>query len=268
MSTANSIDPEKLKLIREQLEQIERAHDIAILHASEAGSRGWGFASEHSDFDVRFIYVHRLPWYLKVLGRGETRKDTIEQPVEGDLDLGGWELSKALGLFKSGNAEFVEWMDSPIVYRSDDQFTARMRQLVVELHQPVPSFFHYLNMGRRNFTQFERTPSPKAFLYALRPALSARWLADGQGPLPMDFDKIRARTVPDPDLQKSIDRLVQAKRQGADATGGQPEAALVAHTTTTLSELGELRLYDHLRRDFGPLDDLLYEQVSRFSSRS
>lgn len=268
MSTVISIDPEKLKLIREQLEQIERAHDIAILHASEAGSRGWGFDTAHSDFDVRFIYVHRLPWYLKVLGRGVTRKDTIEQPVESDLDLGGWELSKALGLFKSGNAEFVEWMDSPIVYRSDDQFTARMRQLIVELHQPVPSFFHYLNMGRRNFALFEHTPSPKAFLYALRPALSARWLADKLGPVSMDFAEIRARTVTDPDLQKSIDRLVQAKRLGADAPGGQPEAALVAHTTATLRELGELRLYDHARRDFGPLDDLLYAQVSRFSSRS
>ena len=60
-----------------KLREIEAAHDVTVLFACESGSRGWGFASPDSDYDVRFIYVHRLPWYLKV----PAGRDVIEEPM-------------------------------------------------------------------------------------------------------------------------------------------------------------------------------------------
>jgi len=263
MSNLATIDTAKVRLILDRLEQIERSHDIRILHAPEAGSRGWGFDSAQSDFDVRFIYVHRPAWYFQILGRSETRKDSIVAPTEGDLDIGGWELGKTLGLFKSGNATVNEWLDSPVVYRTHAGFIDRVRPIMAELHLPVPAFFHYLRMGQGNFREYAQQPGPKSFLYALRPALSARWLADGHGPVPMRFDEICARTIADPALQAAVARLVQAKRSGADVPG-QPEPALVAHVTTLLAQLNALALTDHRHRDFAPLDKLLYEQVKDF----
>lgn len=44
--------------IKKSLALIEKEHDIKILYAVESGSRAWGFPSEDSDYDVRFIYVH------------------------------------------------------------------------------------------------------------------------------------------------------------------------------------------------------------------
>lgn len=41
------------------LHKIEQDQSVRILMAVESGSRAWGFASPDSDFDVRFIYVHR-----------------------------------------------------------------------------------------------------------------------------------------------------------------------------------------------------------------
>lgn len=41
------------------LQRIEQDASVRILMAVESGSRAWGFASTDSDFDVRFIYVHR-----------------------------------------------------------------------------------------------------------------------------------------------------------------------------------------------------------------
>ena len=75
---------------------IEAEHNVQVLYACESGSRGWGFASPDSDYDVRFIYVHPLPWYLRV----SPQRDVIEVPISGDLDINGWELRKALGLLK------------------------------------------------------------------------------------------------------------------------------------------------------------------------
>lgn len=52
--------------IKKELLRLELQHDIKILYAVESGSRAWGFASTDSDWDVRYIYIHRLDWYLKI----------------------------------------------------------------------------------------------------------------------------------------------------------------------------------------------------------
>lgn len=98
-----------------RLAVIEAEHGVRALFACESGSRGWGFASPDSDYDVRFLYVHPLPWYLQV----SAGREVIELPISGDLDMNGWELRKALGLLKKGNATLIEWLDSPVIYRAD-----------------------------------------------------------------------------------------------------------------------------------------------------
>jgi len=60
------IDPAIQADIDDRLTAIEATHGVRILYACESGSRGWGFASPDSDYDVRFLYVHPLPWYLRV----------------------------------------------------------------------------------------------------------------------------------------------------------------------------------------------------------
>jgi len=80
--------------ILKELKELELERDIKILYAVESGSRAWGFASTDSDWDVRFIYVHRLNWYLQI----EDRKDSIDKILPNDIDLAGWELRKALRL--------------------------------------------------------------------------------------------------------------------------------------------------------------------------
>ncbi len=91
-------------VIIEKLKSIERDFDVRILYACESGSRAWGFASPDSDYDVRFIYVHRIDYYLSI----EERRDVIELPVNDLLDINGWELKKALRLFRKSNAPIYQ----------------------------------------------------------------------------------------------------------------------------------------------------------------
>ena len=82
------IDPAIQADIGDRLTAIEAAHEVRILYACESGSRGWGFASPDSDYDVRFLYVHPLPWYLRV----HPARDVIEEPISDVLDINGLEL--------------------------------------------------------------------------------------------------------------------------------------------------------------------------------
>ena len=76
---------EEREIINRELERIEKEENIKILFAVESGSRAWGFESKDSDFDVRFVYIRPLSWYLSV----SKRKDTLEFMINKDLDLAG-----------------------------------------------------------------------------------------------------------------------------------------------------------------------------------
>ena len=120
----HGVDATMRQRINEMLDRIEREHEVKVLFACESGSRGWGFASPDSDYDVRFLYVHRPEWYLKI----EPQRDVIERPISDELDISGWEWRKALGLLKRANPTLIEWQDSPIIYREDTLWMNRLRQ--------------------------------------------------------------------------------------------------------------------------------------------
>ncbi|MCG8399520.1 nucleotidyltransferase domain-containing protein, partial [Bacillus atrophaeus] len=42
--------------IIDELRRIEQEYSVKIVYAVESGSRAWGFPSQDSDYDVRFIY--------------------------------------------------------------------------------------------------------------------------------------------------------------------------------------------------------------------
>jgi len=90
--------------IQQQHTRLETQHNIQILYAVESGSRVWGVASVNSNWDVRYIYVHRPEWYLQI----DDKKDNQEEMLPNDLDLAGWELRKALGLFRKSNPSMLE----------------------------------------------------------------------------------------------------------------------------------------------------------------
>ncbi len=91
----------ELKTIRKSVRDLEREASVKILYACESGSRAWGFESTDSDYDVRFIYSNRADWYMSV--DIDVKRDVIEKPIDGDLDINGWVLRKSLKLLKKSN---------------------------------------------------------------------------------------------------------------------------------------------------------------------
>ena len=66
------------EVIVKQLKKIETENEIKILFACESGSRGWGFPSPDSDWDVRFIYMHNVDWDVSL----QERDDFINIPID------------------------------------------------------------------------------------------------------------------------------------------------------------------------------------------
>ena len=72
--------------------KIEEDNNVTILYACESGSRAWGFDNVESDYDVRFIFKRNdLKEYLSI-----SNQDDVIELMDGDLDMVGWDIKKAL----------------------------------------------------------------------------------------------------------------------------------------------------------------------------
>lgn len=209
----DSIPQDTRDLICEKLDAIEREHDVRLLFAIESGSRAWGFPSPDSDYDVRFVYVRRPEWYLSV----QARRDVIELPIEGDLDINGWDLKKALQLLIKPNAVLLEWLRSPIVYRADGEAMVKLADLAGQTAHLRPSTYHYLHLCRSQYTRFivgKPAVKLKKYFYVLRPALALMWLrAHPQRPLPMNLAQLRASLDLPEALSAFLDDLLARKAE-------------------------------------------------------
>ena len=179
-----------LARIQQALAQLEATHSIRILYACESGSRAWGFPSPDSDFDVRFIYCHPAEWYLTL----DEGPDTLNFPVDDELDLAGWELRKALRLLRGSNASLFEWLQSPIVYHEALDFRARLAPLLPATFNLKAGLHHYLGQLRRGVEEDLAGDEVrlKRLFYALRSALAARWIRERHTVPPMEFAPLRA----------------------------------------------------------------------------
>ncbi|MFF2889708.1 nucleotidyltransferase domain-containing protein [Paenibacillus sp. NPDC057967] len=211
--------------IRRELERLEQEEGIRILYACESGSRAWGFPSQDSDYDVRFIYVRPVDWYLSIF----EKRDVIERPISEMLDISGWDLRKTLNLFRKSNPPLMEWLDSPIIYSEAFQTADRLRELSYEAYSPKASIYHYLHMARGNYRTYLQgeVVRIKKYFYVLRPILACEWiLRMGKMP-PMAFESLVDELLPkDGELYRLIGELLARKKAG-DELDDEPRLPLL-----------------------------------------
>lgn len=213
------INHEHGKEILHQLDDLERSLGVTILYACESGSRAWGFASRDSDWDVRFVYLHPPDRYLSI--DLEHQKDVIEQTV-GDLDISGWDLRKALWLFRKSNSPLLEWLHSPIIYVDRFTLADRLRDLLPANYSQSSCAHHYLHMAEGNFREYLRgdTVWTKKYLYVLRPLLALLWLETRSGPVPVLFETLVDDLLPQARLKEAVHDLLARKKAGAEMDEG------------------------------------------------
>lgn len=197
------------ELVGRKLKEIEERENIRVLHAAESGSRAWGIASPDSDYDVRFVYVRPMDFYLKL----QDKKDFIDWELNQVLDINGWDITKALQHFYKSNATLYEWGNSPIIYKTTPQWEKIMK-LAEEYFSGKSAMYHYYGTARKNYEAYlmEDMVKYKKYFYVLRPILACKWIEKKKCPPPVLFQTL-AEEILEKEMKPAADRLVEAKLQ-------------------------------------------------------
>jgi len=248
--------------IKKELLRLEFQHEIKILYAVESGSRAWGFASTDSDWDVRFIYIHKLDWYLKI----DDLRDNHEEILPNEIDLAGWELKKALRLFRKSNPPMLEWLRSPIIYIEQFSTADSLRKLTTEYFNPKSCLHHYLHMAEGNYKVYLQKDKVrvKKYFYVLRPLLACDWIKQINSMAPMEFQKLVDSQVTDQKVKTEIQNLLERKIAGEELNE-EPKIEIlnqfieqkIVYYTEYLKQVGKIENPDTTR-----LNDLFKHTIS------
>lgn len=257
-----------LTTIEQELKLIESRHGVKIIYACESGSRAWGFASNDSDYDIRFIYVRPIKDYFQVVREHDTyinrnndeRLKNLEKTD--DLDFVGHDIQKALYLISKGNPDVISWLFSPIVYYSFETLEKKIKEQAFYFFKSKAGIYHYNHMARRNFNQYIDTeePSMKKYLYVVRPVLACMWILDRSSPPPVDFSELymNMKGLLSKEVIKEIDHLLKEKKKGLEKSTIKKLPALdkfLGEQIKIFDEIGEFPTYPKM---YGQLNDLLW----------
>lgn len=143
--------------------------------------------------------------------RLEKLRDVTEMPLDGVLDINGWDLQKTLRLLYRSNPTVFEWFSSPVVYM-ETPFADTFRKVMQEYFSAKRSLYHYLSMAEGNYREYLKDDEVKIkkYFYVLRPVLACRWVIDKGTQPPMLFSELADAQLPD-SLLPDVDRLFNLK---------------------------------------------------------
>ena len=233
------MDESRREQIIESLNQIEIRNDVRILYAVESGSRAWGFASPDSDYDARFVYIRSLQEYLRL----RPRRDVIELPIVDDLDINGWDILKALNLFRASNPPLMEWLNSPIIYLERGDFATKLRSLAQAHYSAKRMTYHYLSMARGNYKDHiegKAEVSLKKYLYAMRPLLCIRWIEQHASLPPTSVWETLEGIHLETEVRIQFSQLMERKRQAGELGAAAPDNILTGFIVNELERISTL----------------------------
>ena len=195
------------------LREFEQKYEIRILLAVTSGSRSFGYASDESDWDVRFIYVHKPQWYFSV---GQT-SDVIEyEDAALGLDVEGYDLKKALTLLAKTNPIESDWLHTQDVFIVDEDFLRQMHEFERLCYNTKSAMYHFYSISvKHNQRYLEEEVTLKRFIYYMRGLLACRWIEQNGSHPPILIDELIDATIKDNDqVREAAHKLLVMKRQG------------------------------------------------------
>lgn len=222
---------------------LENLRKVSVLFAVESGSRAWGFASQNSDWDVRFVYLNQIDEYLRVAPvrdviENEDLKTLALTRGTKDLDFSGFDLRKFFELMLKSNPSVFEWLASPIVYHEarSNHFWGAVRACAADCFSPKASLYHYVSMAKHNFREHMKsgatTVKLKKYLYITRPLLCCQAILETGLPPPMPFHQVVNMVQRGPNrshaVQDALMDLVRRKQGGDELMEGPVVPAINA----------------------------------------
>lgn len=220
--------------IKTKLCEIEKKENIKIIYACESGSRAWGFASPDSDYDVRFIYIRPVEFYLKL----ENTRDTLECELNEVYDITGWDLKKFLWLLNKSNPSIFEWAQSPIVYKQTKEWSEILK-IIDNHYSKSKALYHYNSITKNNLGRYfdgKEEVKYKPYLYNLRQCLACEWIMNRQTPPPIEFSVLAENYLPET-LKSSVDKLIELKKSMSEKDKGNHIAEIDEYIQSVVAKV-------------------------------
>lgn len=212
-------------------------HGKTALLVAQGGSRTWGFDDRRSDYDIKFVYIEPVEYYLTIADNPgpDTLDWKFKEAELPEFNFHGWEMRKLLKLAHHGSHSAVELCGLPRIWTSDANrvLTLNLIELVESSWWPQGAFHGWLGLAESNWNKYlHREPNspvyihPKKYLYVLHALLSASWMVQHRDEIPpFDIvtllvslnDESPARMWPDE--RRKIEKLIDDKRDGRLTTG-------------------------------------------------
>lgn len=195
------------------LRELEIKNNIKILMAVNYGSRCFGYSSAESDWDVRFIYVHRPEWYFSIA----KTEDVIEMMVEEEhLDIEGYDLKKALNLLARTNPIESDWLHANDYYILNEDFLQTMLSFESQCYNSHHAMYHFYSISvKHNQRYLDKEVTLKRFIYYMRGLLSCRWVEKHGCHPPVNMDELIDVTITDNEnVKEKAHHLLELKRTG------------------------------------------------------
>lgn len=239
--------------ILQKLRETEQNFEVKIPLAVESGSRGWGFASPDSDYDCRFIYVHKKDWYLSV----REKKDIIEYEADAVFDVNGWDLKKALQHIMKSNAVMLEWLSSNGIYIKNEDINNQLQDLAKDFFNPIAVSYHYLSIAKNKLAEIsgEEETKLKTYFYILRPLANLIYIYQHGKMSYMEYDRTLAAIEVTAEISAIIHELREIKTISAESYKIKPNKPLIEYFQ---SEIG---LFEERLKEMKFTKNKDYEQV-------
>lgn len=244
--------------IVELLRDFEHKYEIRILLAVTSGSRGLGYSSPESDWDVRFIYVHKPEWYFSVA----PTDDVIEYvDAASGLDVEGFDLKKALALLTKTNPIESDWLHTKDILIVDEDFLGRMLTFERMCYNTKRAMYHFYSISvKHNERYLDKEITLKRFIYYMRGMLACRWIERNGCHPPIIVDELIDATITDNEkVRLAAHNLLASKREGKTHDKDIVESGLVDYVFSMQEYYNELL---HNSRINKPSFD--YRELSKF----
>jgi predicted nucleotidyltransferase len=173
-----------------RLMKFESENDASVILAVESGSRGWGFASEDSDYDVRFVYKHPASRYLDL----QTPALSHEW-MDGECDYEGFDLRKFYDLLLKSNMNLIDWLMSDMIYIDRMVCKDELKHAVTTYFDRRTYAAHNLGLCSKNYQKYfvsgvPNEPTAKRYVYCIRAILSAKYCLEKNALAPLKFNDL------------------------------------------------------------------------------
>jgi predicted nucleotidyltransferase len=192
-------------------------------------------------------------------------RNVIERQAGHQLDINGWDLKKALGLFRKSNPPLFEWLNSPIVYQEKFTIASQLKELAKIYYSPSACIHHYLHMAQGNMREYLKGERVwvKKYFYVLRPILAIKWIEQGYGVAPTSFGMLLERIIPPSILKDEITTLIEQKSKGAELDYGDRIPAISKFIEKELGRLEETqKQYESNLAPIAVLDGLFRKSLN------